>query len=106
MLPARVWRGSQRSKEAQMDEKSRISRRSLLKGAMLVATGGMAAGVIVVRVAHAQKMSKADAKYQDTPKDGQKCSDCVYFQPPKSCAVVEGDVSPNGWTILFNKKAK
>ena len=35
----------------------------------------------------------------------QKCSDCVYFQKPNKCAVVEGDVSAEGWSILFNKKS-
>ena len=88
-----------------MKAEQKITRRSMLRGAVLLATGTLAAGVIQMKPAHAQaKMSKADAKYQDTPKDGQKCSDCVYFQKPNKCAVVEGDISPEGWTILFNKK--
>lgn len=84
-----------------MDEK-KLSRRSVLRGAVLVATGTLAAGVI--RIAHAQKMSKADAKYQDSPKDGQQCSACVYFQAPDKCGVVEGAVKPEGWCAMFNKK--
>jgi len=83
----------------------KLTRRSMLRGAVLLATGTLAAGVIQVKPALAQqKMSKADAKYQDTPKDGQKCANCVYFQKPSKCAVVEGDVSAEGWSILFNKK--
>jgi len=84
-----------------MDEK-KVSRRSMLRGAVLVATGSLAAGFI--RVANAQKMSKADAKYQDTPKDGQQCSACVYFQAPDKCGVVEGAVKPEGWCAMYNKK--
>jgi len=87
-----------------MDEQSKLSRRSMLKGVVLLASGSLAAGVIAVRPAHAQKRSKKDAEYQDSPKDGQKCVDCVYFQAPKACAVVEGDISPNGWSRLFAKK--
>lgn len=85
-----------------MDER-KLSRRSLLRGA-LVATGSLAVGVISLKPAFAQKASKADAKYQDTPKDGQKCSACVYFQAPRACGVVEGDISPEGWCAMFNKK--
>ena len=87
-----------------MDEKPKLSRRSLLRGAVLLASGSLAAGVIKVTPAYAQKMSKAEAKYQDTPKDGQKCATCVYFQAPSSCGVVEGSVSPEGWSIMYNKK--
>jgi hypothetical protein len=70
----------------------------------LLAGGTLAAGVVHIRPAHAQKASKADAKYQDTPKDGQKCSACVYFQAPASCGVVEGKISPEGWCAMYNKK--
>jgi len=87
-----------------MDENSRVTRRSLLRGAVLIATGSLAAGVIAVRPAFAQKASKEDAKYQDMPKDGQKCSGCVYFQAPAACGVVEGKISPDGWCAMYNKK--
>ena len=86
-----------------MDPNDKVSRRSLLRGAVLLATGTLAASVIPL--AHAQKASKADAKYQDTPKDGQKCSQCVYFQAPSTCGVVEGKISPDGWCAMYNKKS-
>lgn len=50
-----------------------------------------------------QKLSKQDAEYQDTPKDGHVCSGCTLFQPPSSCNVVEGDISPHGWCKLFEE---
>ena len=52
-----------------------------------------------------QKASQQAMKYQNKPgKDGQKCADCMHFQPPKSCAVVEGTISPNGWCVAWVKK--
>jgi High potential iron-sulfur protein len=88
-----------------MDEKTKLSRRSMLRGAILLASGTLAASVIQVRPAYAQKMSKADAKYQETPKDGAKCSTCVYFKAPADCGVLEGKVSPEGWCTMYNKKS-
>jgi hypothetical protein len=88
-----------------MDEKTKLSRRSMLRGAVLLAGGTLAAGVIVVKPAFAQKAAKDAVKYQDSPKDGQKCSGCVYFQAPSSCGVVEGSISPNAWCVMYNKKS-
>jgi hypothetical protein len=79
----------------------KLSRRRMLR---LIATGSLAAGVISVKPAFAQKAPKPDVKYQDTPKDGQKCAACVYFQAPNKCGVVEGTISPEGWCAMYNKK--
>ena len=88
-----------------MDEKTKLSRRSMLRCAALLAGGTLAAGVIQVKPAYAQKASKEAVKYQDSPSSGQKCSDCTYFQAPGSCGVVDGTISPNGWCSLYNKKS-
>ena len=88
-----------------MDEQAKLSRRSILRGAILLAGGTLAAGVIQIKPAYAQKAGKEAVKYQDSPKDGQKCSDCTYFQAPSSCGVVDGTISPNGWCSLYNKKS-
>jgi hypothetical protein len=87
-----------------MDDKAKLSRRSMLRGVILLAGGSLAAGVIRVQPAYAQKMTKEATKYQDTPKDGLKCKDCVYFQSPAACGLVEGKISPDGWCSLYNKK--
>jgi hypothetical protein len=47
------------------------------------------------------KLAQADASYQDTPKNDQKCSKCTYFQPPEGCSVVTGKISSQGWCKLF-----
>jgi hypothetical protein len=44
-------------------------------------------------------------KYQDKPNGTSECDNCQHFQPPKSCAIVEGDISPKGWCIAWVKKS-
>jgi hypothetical protein len=67
---------------------------------------GAASALIVRRgdPAYAQqKLSQHDAEYQDEPKDHHTCGVCTLFQPPKSCKVVDGDISPHGWCKLFDE---
>jgi hypothetical protein len=87
-----------------MEHDSRLSRRSLLKSAVVL-TGAACAGLITHREALAQgKASKEAMHYQDHPNGDKKCSDCMQFVPPGSCKVVEGAISPNGYCIAFVKK--
>ncbi|MGB9014029.1 MAG: high potential iron sulfur protein [Methylovirgula sp.] len=80
-----------------------VSRRALLTAAAL--TFGVAATCMVSERATAQvKMSQKDALYQDHPKGDQSCNVCQHFQPPSSCQVVQGTISPQGWCQLFVKK--
>jgi hypothetical protein len=65
---------------------------------LLAASAGLAA---VEPLSAQTKMSKQDAEYQDTPKDIRMCATCTLFEPPRSCKVVEGDVSPSGWCKAF-----
>ncbi|MGA8614431.1 MAG: high-potential iron-sulfur protein [Xanthobacteraceae bacterium] len=53
-----------------------------------------------------QKVSQADAKYQAQPKDGQQCDGCLQFQAPNACKLVDGNISPTGWCLLFAAKPK
>jgi hypothetical protein len=48
-----------------------------------------------------EKMTQQQALYQDSPKDIMMCATCTLFEPPKTCKVVEGDVSPSGWCKAF-----
>jgi hypothetical protein len=76
-----------------------LLRRRLLRALVLAASAGVAAAV---EPAGAQtKMSKKDAEYQDTPQDIRMCATCTLFEAPRSCKVVEGDISPNGWCKVF-----
>jgi len=52
--------------------------------------------------AMAAKITKATVKYQDTPKDGQVCRDCMHFLPSTNeCKLVEGPINPEGWCNIF-----
>ena len=51
-------------------------------------------------------LSQAQAQYQDQPKGDQSCANCMHFVAESStCKVVEGKVSPNGWSMLWARKA-
>ena len=47
------------------------------------------------------KLTRAEAEYQETPKDIRMCATCTLFLPPSACKVVEGAVKPEGWCKLF-----
>ena len=52
------------------------------------------------------KVKKEAVQYQAQAKGDQKCSLCLHFQPESnSCKLVEGSISPDGWCILWAKKA-
>jgi hypothetical protein len=76
------------------------SRRKLLRAALVGVTGE--ATLAMIRDTRArEKMSREEAQYQDSPKDIRMCATCSLFEPPKSCKVVEGEVSPTGWCKAF-----
>lgn len=67
----------------------------------------------LTNLAFAQESGKApkDAvKYQDTPKNSQQCSECMYYIPAAGdsgqgqCKVVQGDIAAEGWCMLFVAK--
>ena len=86
-----------------MDEK-KLSRRAFIRGAAGVAGVGLAGTIIPIQVQAQAKIAKDVMKYQDTPKDGQRCDECTYWQPPNKCGLVEGDIKPEGWCTAWNKK--
>lgn len=47
------------------------------------------------------KVSQASVQYQNQPKGEQKCSNCIHFVAPNACKVVEGEISPEGWCVLW-----
>ena len=86
-----------------MRDAETISRRALLGGAAL-AVGAAATIRTSRRAAAQQKVSQADAKYQDQPKGQQRCEICLNFQPPNVCQFVESPISPKGWCQYFAAK--
>lgn len=85
-------------------DSSGISRRVLL-GTAATLLAGVPAGHSR-RAAAQQKVSKADAKYQDHPNfnGAQRCEICLQFDPPNRCKLVEGEISPKGWCQYFAAK--
>jgi hypothetical protein len=71
----------------------------------LIATAAAATSVMtlapILRARALDKMTRQQAQYQDRPKDIMMCATCSLFEPPKSCKIVEGDVSPSGWCRAF-----
>jgi hypothetical protein len=86
-----------------MRDAETISRRALLGGAAL-AVGATATIRTSTRAAAQQKVSQADAKYQDQPQGQQRCEICLNFQPPNACQFVESPISPKGWCQYFAAK--
>jgi hypothetical protein len=89
-----------------MNERQKLSRRTLLARAALLAGAALATSVVPNRQASAQqKASKEAMKYQDKPNGDQRCSNCLQFVAPSSCKVVDGTINPNGYCIAWVKKA-
>ena len=57
----------------------------------------------------AARATKADVFYQERPKEGKSCSTCRLFSMSETgkgtCAVVEGEVSPNGWCMAYSLRS-
>jgi hypothetical protein len=84
---------------------SGFSRRRAMQTLIGSAAALGALAVVQSESANAQtKTPKSVAKYQDHPNKGQQCSTCNFFLPPKSCQLVAGDISPNGWCSFYAKK--
>jgi hypothetical protein len=69
------------------------------------AAGALGAVLSPQRLAAAPiKLAQNDIGYQNTPKGALRCEMCVNWQPPSSCKVVAGPISPNGWCGVFARK--
>ncbi len=54
--------------------------------------------------ANTAKAAQASVQYQTQPKGDQQCANCRYFvAASNTCQLVEGDISPKGWCILWAK---
>jgi hypothetical protein len=82
-----------------MVEKLDRSRRKVIRAVV----AGTSAGLLfrISQTQAAEKMTKQQAEYQDTPHGIYSCGLCTLFDKPKSCKVVEGEVSEDGWCKAF-----
>jgi High potential iron-sulfur protein len=75
------------------------SRRSVIRAAI---SGISAALSLQASSSQAdEKMTRAQAQYQDTPNGIYSCGNCSLFERPKSCKVIAGEVSEDGWCKAF-----
>src|SRR5215475_5801122 len=87
------------------ERKAMVARHSCLsrRGAIAAALGGTAAALLssIASAQAADKMTRAQAEYQDTPNGLYSCGMCSLFEVPNGCKVVEGEVSKDGWCKAF-----
>jgi hypothetical protein len=89
---------------AMQDEPDRTRRWLLNAGAAAIAaTCGRATAAKAedYKPQEQRKLSQAAARYQDHPNGNEVCAGCPYFLSPKSCVLVEGDISPTGWCPIY-----
>jgi hypothetical protein len=81
-----------------MTNQGRSSRR-----AVVAAIAGLPAALFAraSRAADADRMTKQQAAYRDTPNGIYSCGMCSLFVEPNSCKVVEGEISKDGWCKAF-----
>jgi hypothetical protein len=51
----------------------------------------------------AEKSTKAEAKYQAMPRNGQRCDHCTMWRPPHGCSAVSGKIAANGWCSYYKR---
>jgi hypothetical protein len=78
-----------------------LSRRALLRGAAVA----LSVPVLAISVPAAMaKAAQSAVAYETSPKNGHSCGSCTNFEPPSSCKMVDGAISPSGWCKLWNEK--
>ena len=90
-----------------MSDSSKISRRMFFKRSLATAamTGATAMALFQGHAQAAGKTPKKAMQYQDTPKNGEKCTTCALWIPPEgdakmgACQVVAGEIHPDGWCV-------
>lgn len=91
------------------DSSKKLTRRAFVANAVVLPA---LAGLLLAETTRAEaKGAKAQFKYQDTPNNGHKCSQCTFFvaasdsKAPGTCKIVDGSISPNGWCTAFSAKS-
>jgi hypothetical protein len=80
---------------------NRVTRRDFLFSAAVGGGAIVAASALPSRAEASNKMSPRAMSYRPTPNGKQHCDNCANWQPPGSCKLVDGPISPTGWCILY-----
>jgi hypothetical protein len=78
-------------------------RRTILLHGISMAVGAFSVAYASKALAQT-KLSHEQAKYQETPKNGQKCSTCIQFVAPASCKIIADPIKPEGWCQFYGAK--
>lgn len=82
----------------------RVSRRDFLFVAA-AGSGAVIGASLTTMPAHAaNKIAQKAVSYQPTPKGAQRCDNCLLWQPPASCKLVQDPIAASGWCTLYKKK--
>jgi hypothetical protein len=82
-----------------------VSRRDVLFTAAVGGVTIVGSGVFATPTLATSKLSQRAAAYRPTPKGYQQCANCLNFEAPASCKMVDGIISPSGWcTVYITKK--
>lgn len=85
-------------------KRTSVSRRDFLFVAA-AGSGAVLGGSLLATPAFAQnKRPQRAVSYKASPNGRQSCSTCANFQAPSSCKLVDGDISPSGWCLLYAAK--
>jgi len=102
-----VWGYHERRNYVMADQpkysSAKISRRSVLLHGAACATGVATILVADANYAKANPLPQKSVQYQSTPKGDRQCSGCSLFVAPNACKNVAGDISPDGWCMLWRK---
>jgi hypothetical protein len=80
------------------------------RDALRLGAAALAGACLACRASAQAKADKKAMQYQDQPKNGQECDQCMHWIPgPKpdaqgQCKVVAGPINPKGYCVAFVKK--
>jgi hypothetical protein len=53
-----------------------------------------------------EKFTKAEVDFESPAGGKDQCRDCVHFEAPNRCEIVEGRIDPEDWCSRFRRKSR
>jgi hypothetical protein len=78
--------------------------KSMSRRTVLIAAACATPALALMTGSAQAKMAQAAVKYQSEPKDGHQCDGCTFFVAPNACKMVDGEISPTAWCVLWAAK--
>ncbi len=90
--------------KALINSAAKVSRRRVLLQGIACATMSGAILTANTNAALANKLPQSAVSYRTKPNGSKKCSNCALFEPPHACKNVAGNISPDGYCLLWRAK--